>query len=64
LGEIDIQIWYLFLTLKPQSRSMGEKVHGQYSYVDPLGSLIVVKYSTNPDGSDFVEKREMNLNYR
>jgi hypothetical protein len=35
-------------------------VTGEYSYVDPLGSLIVVKYTAGPDG--YAETREAQSN--
>ena len=42
----------------------GNIVYGQYSYVDPLGSLVVVKYSVGKDGSDYAEKRLFTINYK
>ena len=42
----------------------GNIVYGQYSYIDPLGSLVVVKYSVGKDGSDYAEKRLFTINYK
>jgi len=39
----------------------GETVNGQYSYVDPLGSLIVVNYSAGPEG--YTETREVQRDF-
>jgi len=39
----------------------GAAVSGQYSYVDPLGSLIIVKYTANDDG--YQETREVQQNF-
>ena len=35
----------------------GDHVNGQYSYVDPLGSLVVVRYTAGPEG--YTEQREI-----
>jgi hypothetical protein len=42
----------------------GARVFGQYSYVDPLGSLVVVKYNVGKDGTDYTEKRLLTVNYK
>ena len=42
----------------------GVRVFGQYSYVDPLGSLVVVKYNVGKDGTDYTEKRLLTVNYK
>merc|ERR1712106_915906 len=39
----------------------GENVRGSYSYVDPLGSLITVTYTTGSDG--YQETREIQENF-
>jgi hypothetical protein len=36
-------------------------VTGEYSYVDPLGSLITVKYTAGPDGYNEVRTSEANF---
>jgi hypothetical protein len=42
----------------------GNNIYGQYSYIDPLGSLVIVKYSINKDGSNYAEKRLLTINYK
>ena len=39
-------------------------INGQYSYIDPQGSLIIVKYSVGKDGSNYAEKRLLTVNYK
>ena len=39
----------------------GEAVTGEYSYVDPNGSLITVRYKTDADG--YTETREVTENF-
>jgi hypothetical protein len=41
----------------------GGIIEGMYSYVDPVGSLIQVSYSMNPDKSNYVEERKVLKNY-
>ncbi len=42
----------------------GNIIYGKYSYIDPLGSLVIVKYSINKDGSNYAEKRLLTVNYK
>ena len=36
---------------------------GEYSYLDPVGSLIIVKYTVGVDGNGYSEKRRIIKNY-
>lgn len=47
--------------IKHQEARDNDVVTGEYSYVDPLGSLIVVKYTAGPDG--YAETREVQPNF-
>ena len=42
---------------------VGGKIKGVYSYIDPVGSLIEVNYSMNPDKTDYLEERKVIKNY-
>ena len=47
--------------IKHQEARDNDVVTGQYSYVDPLGSLITVSYSAGPDG--YQEERVVEANF-
>ena len=38
-------------------------IQGQYSYFDPMGSLVVVKYTMDKDGKNYSEKRLVTVHY-
>lgn len=42
----------------------GDIIKGQYSYFDPRGSLVVVRYTLNRDGSNYSEKRLLTVDYK
>merc|ERR1712141_622742 len=43
---------------------IGNLIKGQYKYIDPVGSLIEVNYSMNPDKTNYVEDRRVYKNYK
>ena len=43
---------------------VGDHVYGQYSYIDPKGSLVIVKYTVGTDGNDYTEKKLLTVNYK
>merc|ERR1712227_578343 len=49
--------------LSKTEERMGNVIKGQYSYIDPVGSLIEVNYSMNTDKTDYVEDRRVYKNY-
>ena len=44
--------------------SDGNLVFGQYSYIDPLDNLVIVKYTVAKDGKGYSEKRLLSVNYK
>jgi hypothetical protein len=42
----------------------GNLIFGQYSYIEPRGSLVIVKYTVGKDGNGYTEKRLLTVNYR
>ena len=35
------------------------RIEGEYSYKDPVGSIVTVTYSVNQDGTDYEESRKI-----
>jgi hypothetical protein len=49
--------------LSKTEREEGNQINGEYSYIDPVGSLIEVSYTMNRDMSGYVEERRVVKNY-
>ena len=42
----------------------GNLIFGQYSYTDPVGNLVIVKYTVDQEGNGYSEKRLLTVNYK